>query len=281
MTVHESGQAPSPATGGVPITDLFAVGEDGVSRAVLAPSGGASRGFGGHVAAVTLAAAYATVPPGLSVHHVHVEFLRPAISGCPLRASVRSFRDGRTIGRRFVEVAHDGEPPCAIATVTFNHRDDRGPEHQPPMPPAPDVAEVPLGRTDPVEIRRAADPADPAHQQTWLRPRVRPLAAEPWLHDCALLFLSDYTILWPTLTVHGLDPERHRHTATGSVAHTMWFHRPGRADDWLLHDQRAPATSGGLGHAEGRIFSRSGVLLASVTQVGLLRPPRVLAPARG
>ena len=274
MTVHESGHAPSQVTGGVPITDLFAVGEDGVSPAVLRPSGGGSRGFGGHVAAVTLAAAYATVPPELSVHHVHVEFLRPAIAGRPLRADVRSFRDGRTVGRRFIEVAHDDEPPCAIATATFHRRDDPGPEHQPPMPAAPDVAEVPLARTDPVEIRRVADAADPAHQQTWLRPHARPLAAEQWLHDCALLFLSDYTILWPILTVHGLDPERHRHTVTGSVAHTMWFHRPGRADDWLLHDQRTPATSGGLGHAEGRMFSRSGMLLASVTQVGLLRPPK-------
>jgi acyl-CoA thioesterase-2 len=274
MTVHESGPAPTSSTGGVPITDLFALGEDGVSPAVMPPSGGGSRGFGGHVAAVTLAAAYASAAPGLSVHHVHVEFLRPALAGRPLRAGVRSFGDGRTVGRRFVEVAHDGELPCAIATVTFHRRDDSGREHQPPMPAAPDVAEVPLARTDPVEIRRFTDAADPAHQQTWLRPRVRPLAAEPWLHDCALLFLSDYTILWPTLTVHGLDPERDRHAATGSVAHTMWFHRPGRADDWLLHDQRTPATSGGLGHAEGRMFSRSGVLLASVAQVGLLRPPR-------
>jgi acyl-CoA thioesterase len=63
------------------------------------------------------------------------------------------------------------------------------------MPAAPNVAEVPLARTDPVEIRRVTDTADRAHQQTWLRPRVRPLAAEPWLHECALLFLSDYTIL--------------------------------------------------------------------------------------
>jgi len=273
MMVPGSGHAPSIA-GGAPITDLFAVDADGVSPAVLPPSGGGSRGFGGHVAAVTLAAAYATVPPGLSVHDVHVEFLRPAIAGRPLRASVRSFRDGRTIGRRFAEVAHDGEPPCAIATATFHRRDDRGPEYQPPMPVAPDVAEVPLSRTDPVEIRRVADAADPAHQQTWLRPHARPLAAEPWLHDCALLFLSDYTILWPTMTVHGIDPERYRHAVSGSVAHTMWFHRPGRADDWLLYDQRTPATSGGLGHAEGRVFSRSGELLASVTQVGLLRPRR-------
>jgi len=264
----------------VPVTDLFAVGADGVSPAVMGPSRGGSRGFGGHVAAVALGAAYATVAEGLSVHHVHVEFLRPAIAGRPLRAGVRSFGDGRSIGRRFVELAHDGEPPCAIATATFNRRDDRGPEHQQPMPAAPDVAEVPLTRTDPVEIRRVTDASDPAHQQTWLRPHARPLAAEPWLHDCALLFLSDYTILWPTMTVHGIDPERHRHAVSGSVALTMWFHRQGRADDWLLYDQRTPATSGGLGQAEGRMFSRSGVLLASVAQVGLLRLPRDSGPPR-
>ena len=86
MTVHGSDRAPSAA--GVPITDLFAVREYGMSPAVMAASGGGSRGFGGHVAAVALAAAYATVPQGLSVHHVHVEFLRPAISGRPLRAPV-------------------------------------------------------------------------------------------------------------------------------------------------------------------------------------------------
>jgi acyl-CoA thioesterase len=170
MMVPGSGHASS-VTGGAPITALFPVNADGVSPAVLPPSGGGSRGFGGHVAAVTLAAAYATVPPGLSVRHVHVEFLRPAISGRPLRASVRSFRDGRTVGRRFVEVAHDGEPPCAIATATFHRRDDHAPEHQPPTPAAPDVAEVPLSRTDPVEIRRVADAADPARQQTELRAR--------------------------------------------------------------------------------------------------------------
>jgi len=274
MTVHGSDHPPPPPAAAMPITDLFAVRADGESRPVASASGGGSRGFGGHVAAVALAAAYATVAQGLSVHHVHVEFLRPAFAGRPLRADVRSFSDGRTIGRRFVELAHDGEPPCAIMTATFNRRDDHGPAYQRPMPAAPDVAEIPLSRTDPVEIRRVTDAADPAHQQTWLRPHTRPLAAEPWLHDCALLFMSDYTILWPTMTVHGLDPERHRHTTLGSVAHTMWFHQPGPADDWLLHDQRTPATSGGLGHAEGRMFSRSGVLLASVTQVGLLRPPR-------
>jgi acyl-CoA thioesterase len=71
MTVYGSGPAPSPPAGGVPITDLFAVWEDGVSPAVMAAWGGGSRGFGGHVAAVALAAAYATVPQGLSIHHVH------------------------------------------------------------------------------------------------------------------------------------------------------------------------------------------------------------------
>jgi acyl-CoA thioesterase-2 len=130
-------------------------------------------------------------------------------------------------------------------------------------------------------VRRVIDPGDPAHQQIWIRPRVRPLAPEPALQHCALLFLSDFTILWPTMTVHGLDPGQDRHSVLGSVAHTMWFHRDGRADDWLLYDQRTPTTSGGLGHAEGRIFSRSGVLLATVAQVGLLRPGRIGANGGG
>jgi acyl-CoA thioesterase-2 len=123
---------------------------------------------------VTLAAAYPTVPPGLSVRHVHVEFLRPAISERPLRASVRSFRDGRTVGRRFVEVAHDGESPCAIATATFHRRDDHGLEHQPPMPAAPDVAErpaVPVRLHDLVADPDRARPgpgAPPAHRD-WHR----------------------------------------------------------------------------------------------------------------
>ena len=68
-----------------------------------------------------------------------------------------------------------------LRAVVLHRRDDHGPEHQTPLPGAPDVAQVPLSRTDPVEIRRVADAADPAHQQTWLRPRVRPLTDEPWL----------------------------------------------------------------------------------------------------
>lgn len=255
-----------------PITDLFVI-RDGIAPAVMAPSSAAvSRGFGGHVAALALAAAYESVPPALSVHHVHVEFLRPAMAGRPLRLDARSYRDGRSVARRFVEAFHDGEPPCAIMTATFHRRDTHGLDYQCAMPPAPAVQEATLTRTDPVEIRHAAA-GDPASQQAWIRPHARPIAADPRMHDCALLFLSDFTVLWTTLTVHGMDPERDRHTALGSVAHTMWFHRQGRADEWLLYDQRTPSTSGGLGHAEGRMFTQSGVLLASIAQVGVLRPP--------
>ena len=262
-----------------PITGLFAI-RDGVAPTVIRPSSGqATRGFGGHVAALALAAAYESVPPALTVHHVHIEFLRPAAVGLPLRLDVRPYRDGRSIARRTVEAGHPGEPPCAVLMATFNRRDDHGLDFGCPMPAAPDVDQSPLVRTDPVEVRHVIDPDDPAHQQIWIRPHVRPLAAEPALQHCALLFLSDFTILWPTMTVHGLNPGRDRHSVLGSVAHTMWFHRDGRADDWLLYDQRTPTTSGGLGHAEGRLFSRSGVLLATVAQVGLLRPARAGVPA--
>jgi acyl-CoA thioesterase II len=275
-----------PSAQDAPITDLFAV-RDGIAPAVMAPagvaadSGAAVRGFGGHVAALALAAAYESVHLDLSVHHVHVEFLRPAAAGRPLRLGVRSYRDGRSVARRFVEASQEGEPPCAIMTATFHLRDPRGPDHQRAMPPAPPVLDAPLTRTVPVETRRMDGADDPSSAQVWIRPHVRPIAAAPRLHDCALLFLSDFTVSWTILTVHGIDPERDRHTVLGSVAHTMWFHRRGRADEWLLYDQRTPSTSDGFGHAEGRLFTQSGLLLASVAQVGILRAPGSQAgPAR-
>ncbi len=57
-----------------------------------------------------------------------------------------------------------------------------------------------------------------------------------------------------------------------SLDHSMWFHRPFRADEWMLYDQHSPSASGGRGFALGRVFSRSGALVASVAQEGLIRP---------
>ena len=264
-----------PATGAQatsePITGLFAV-RDGVAPGVIAPSAGGRRGFGGHVAALALAAAYQSVPADLAVHHLHAEFLRPAIVGQPVHLHVRPYADGRSIVRRLVEASQPGEPPCATMLATFSRPDPDGLDFQYPMPPAPAPGEAWERHTAHVEIRHVKGLADPSRQQVWFRPHVRPLSPDPRLQDCALLFLSDFTVLWPTMTVHGLNPARDRRAVLGTVAHTLWFHRHGQINDWLFYDQWTPSTSGGLGHGEGRIFTPSGLLLASATQVGLLRP---------
>jgi acyl-CoA thioesterase-2 len=56
-----------------------------------------------------------------------------------------------------------------------------------------------------------------------------------------------------------------------SLDHCMWFHRPFRADEWLLYAQSTPASAGGRGLATGSIFTRDGVLVVSVAQEGLIR----------
>src|ERR1700722_10780922 len=167
-----------PATGAQatsePITGLFAV-RDGVAPGVIAPSAGGRRGFGGHVAALALAAAYQSVPADLAVHHLHAEFLRPAIVGQPVHLHVRPYADGRSIVRRLVEASQPGEPPCATMLATFSRPDPDGLDFQYPMPPAPAPGEAWERHTAHVEIRHVKGLADPSRQQVWFRPHVRPL----------------------------------------------------------------------------------------------------------
>lgn len=253
------------------ITGLLTFSQDGAAR-VVAPSGATTRGFGGHVAALALAAAYESVPPAKRVRHAHVEFLRPALAGELVRATVTRLTDGRTLARRQVEVAHPGERPAVSLTATFLERELDAASYQPAAPEnVPDPEVCTIIHTSPV-MTRAAPVADPSRQQVWIRPEVTPLGADRALHDCALIFVSDLTVLWPTLTVHGRSIEE-RHAALASISHSVWFHRDADLDDWLLYDQTAVSTSHGLGQVGGSLWSRTGDLVATVVQVGVLNPP--------
>ncbi|WP_173160129.1 acyl-CoA thioesterase [Phytohabitans suffuscus] len=236
----------------------------------MAPSGAATRGFGGHVAAIGLAAAYATVAADKRVHHAHVEFLRPTTAGRITRATVHDTSDGRTLARRVVEVGHPGEKPAAVAFATFLRRDPAGLDYQPgPITPPPTIDDTEVVHTSPVMVRAVPQPNGSALQKVWIRPRVVPLADDPRLHDCALLFASDLTVLWTTLTVHGRDLDE-RHSALATTSHSVWFHRDVDLGSWLLYDQEAVSTTHGLGQASGRMWTASGDLAATVMQVGTL-----------
>jgi acyl-CoA thioesterase-2 len=108
--------------------------------------------------------------------------------------------------------------------------------------------------------------------RVWLKASGR-LADEQWLHAAVLAYASDLTLLSASVVPHGTyigDPN----LQPASLDHAMWFHRPFRADDWLLYDQVSPSASGARGFATGRIFTQDGRLVASVVQEGLVRVVR-------
>jgi acyl-CoA thioesterase-2 len=97
------------------------------------------------------------------------------------------------------------------------------------------------------------------------------LSDDPRVHQAALAYASDLTLLSASMVPHGLMIGVNVQAA--SIDHAMWFHRPFRADRWLLYDQISPSASGGLGLSTARLF-QDDVLISSVAQEGLIRPTR-------
>jgi acyl-CoA thioesterase-2 len=102
---------------------------------------------------------------------------------------------------------------------------------------------------------------------------IGPMPDDPNLHRAAMAYLSDYTLLEAVLRAHGL-PWATPGLKIASLDHAMWWHRFGRVDEWLLYVQESPNAIGGRGLALGRIYSREGILLASVAQEGTIRAPK-------
>jgi acyl-CoA thioesterase-2 len=248
--------------------------------------------FGGQVAAQALVAASRTVDEPFTVHSLHSYFLQPGDPSAPTIYDVENLRDGRSFVTRRVTAQQHGRP---IYSQTLNfHKSEPGYDHQEPMPAAPepdDPACLPLP-TKPGEERRPdhwevaeirlvgttaegtleADPGRPARQRLWLRVSS-PLPDDAFWHRAAFTYLSDMTLVGAVLAPHGVSLGTGEVFAA-SLDHAVWFHRPFRADDWWLYDQVSPAARGGRGLVLGRVFSRSGELVASVAQEAVVRPRR-------
>ena len=104
----------------------------------------------------------------------------------------------------------------------------------------------------------------------WFR-ATKSLPEDPFFHRCALAYASDMSLLDTVILPHGrsgpLGP-----IMMASLDHAIWFHRDVRVDDWLLYAQDSPLAAGARGFARGSIFTRTGELVASVAQEGLIRP---------
>jgi acyl-CoA thioesterase-2 len=252
------------------------------------------RVFGGQVLAQSLVAAQRTIGEDRFVHSMHGYFLRPGNVELPITFSVDRIHDGRSFSTRRTQAYQEGLP---ILSMIASFQDvDEGLEHQVEMPAdlvqpedLPSAAEVLRGVETPVaksgatgrpfDMRHVPSPiflsvdgAHVAHQAVWLK-AIGPLPDDPNLHRAALAYASDYSILEPIFRRHGVAWATPGLKAA-SLDHAMWFHRFGRADEWLLYVQESPTATGGRGLSLGRIFSRDGVLLASIAQEGMVRVPK-------
>jgi len=108
-------------------------------------------------------------------------------------------------------------------------------------------------------------------QAVWMRTR-RTLPDEPWMHRAALAYMSDLTIQESVLRAHGV-PWATPGMKVASLDHAMWWHRPGRVDEWMLYVQESPSARSGRGLATGRLFQQDGTLVASVAQEIMVRVP--------
>lgn len=257
------------------------------------PAYGWQRVYGGQVLGQALVAAGRTVDPERVAHSLHAYFLIGGDPGHPIIYDVERIRDGGSFTTRRVRAIQHGRPIFAMS-VSF-HKAEVSYDHHSNMPDVPAPEDLPTEKElraqllpslpenmrsywqheRPIEMR----PTDISRyldrqrreplQSIWLRANG-PLPDDARLHQCVLAYASDFTLLDTALIAHGkllFDTD----IQLASLDHSMWLHRPGRMDDWVLYVQDSPSAGGGRGFCRGSLYSRDGVLIASTTQEGLVR----------
>jgi acyl-CoA thioesterase-2 len=260
------------------------------------PRTGWIRVFGGLVIAQALVACSRTVD-GRLPHSLHGYFMLPGDPSAPIIYEVDRIRDGKSFATRRCNAIQHGQ---AIFSLSASFQvEEEGFEHALPMPDVPEPESLPgdaaaayaeSGVKIPEVIRKIFDrektmelrPVDLSRytrqeprapqQYIWIK-AAGPLPDDPAVHRAALAYLSDMTLLDTALVAHGRSVFD-RDIQVASLDHALWFHRPFRADDWLLYAQDSPNTGGSRGLTRGLLYARDKRLVASVAQEGLIRVKR-------
>ncbi|MEZ4289655.1 MAG: thioesterase family protein [Myxococcota bacterium] len=234
------------------------------------------RVYGGQVVAQALRAAYATIDTPHFVHSLHAYFIRGGDSDEPIRFEVDRIRNGRSFLTRRV-VARQSMGPILNLSASFQVREDQADVQETASSegvPAPDA----LAATDwgPILLRRTI-PQEGARAACWLRV-AGDLGGDRVLQDCALAFASDDIPTEAASRSHprhpgvaGLPEDYDEVFVGASLDHAIWFHRPGRHDDWVLHQFEGHGVVGARGLGLGRVHDRNGVHLATIAQEILIR----------
>ena len=255
---------------------------------------GGPRVFGGQVIGQALTAAVRTVPEKRFVHSLHAYFLRPGDMEYPIIYDVERTRDGGSFTTRRVVAIQKGEPIFDMA-LSF-HKVEKGPSHQIDMLDIPGPNEC----TSELEVRKKMIDKVPAkYRDFFLRERPieirnlpgegmfeEPTKKEPykhvWMkavgklpddvvhHQAILAYASDMGLLSTSMNPHKLSFAK-GNVMRASLDHAMWFHRPFRADEWMLYSTDSPSASNARGFNRGSVYTEDGTLVASAVQEGLMR----------
>jgi acyl-CoA thioesterase-2 len=270
------------------LLDLQHVGR-GVYTGAPAPDGDVrTRMFGGQLIAQALAAASFTTDDDLHCKSLHAYFVRPAQAARTTDFEVANMRNGRSSALRKVMAVQRDELMCELTASFGREPSPEGKGFQLPMPQlvAPDQLLIeaqsspdlhakalhkrPLAQYGPVQLMPARPRPAAPRVSTWIRVNGA-LAQDPKLHACALAYASDLGAVHAGMEAIGVemfDPN----WQVASLDHAIWFHRPFRADEWLLFSFDCTNVSAERGLNHGLVYAQNGALVASITQEALLRP---------
>lgn len=264
-----------------------------MSKELWLPAG-ARGAFGGQIVAQALRAAFYTVPDEMDIHSLHSYFILPGNVEVPVIYQVQRLRDGRSYATRFVTASQKGKA-IFVCSFSFSKLDTSIQlNHQTEMPEAPEPESLPsdvelvqkaleqndlppkyreylklrIEESSPVDYREITIPKPSFVARRWFKTRGQ-LGSDKRLHACVIAYASDSGFVGTAAKAN--DVPSRGIGMLASLDHSMWFHAPARADNWLLYDMHSPRTSGGRGMAFGRIYSKDGTLVATTAQEGILR----------
>ena len=253
--------------------------------------------FGGQVLAQSLIAAYRTVDKDRTAHSLHSYFLRPGNMSLPIIFQVTRLRNGRSFTTRHVTAQQNGEVIFEMA-VSFQVYED-GLEHNSWMPEdipdpegltseyqwrlanahlVPERMRPGFTRERPIDVRPVtpdeprplrSEPMEP-YTQSWICAPYDIDPDEPWLHQALIAFASDMGLLSTATRPHGINWMQ-GNLQGASIDHCMWFHRPVRADEWLLYVTKSPTSKNARGMNHGEFYHPEHGLVVTCAQEGLMR----------
>jgi acyl-CoA thioesterase len=244
--------------------------------------------FGGQIMGQMIVAASRT-SPGKSVRSLHVIFARSGTTTRPVEITLEPVHSGQSFAS-LVATASQGDRVLSRGMALLDIGEPDVIRHQVPVPPASEPLDAPpvpspypgaeLRLVDGVDLMTTTATGEP-EVNAWVR--FTDVPPEQPQHQALLSWFTDGFLIAAAMRPHeGIgQSQAHESLSTGVIAHTLTFHEPVQADQWMLITNRSLHAGAGRSYGEGHVFTVGGQLIASFTQENMIRYFRDEAGGRG